>query len=247
MRSSIGLGFGCGMGAGGSWTPKRLGSSLALWLRADKGVSLNGSSVTAWADLSGNGRDFSQGTASKQPTINATGLGGRPAVVFDGVNDIVSAAGLSALTTSADTFIVMQLANDPPTQGFGACWQIASTNNNEDYVPFYIGRTVYCGIFSTARKTVSPIGSAGYFASPRIFAVYSKAADWRLSTDGVERFATATNTFSSTGTIALGSDPEIAYPFHGRFAEVIIASPSLSDAQRVKVTKYLGARYGITV
>lgn len=248
MRTSIGVGIGCGLSGGGSpWTPKRLGSSLALWLRADKGVSFNGSNVAAWLDQSGNGRDFSQGTASRQPTWSATALGGQPAVVFDGANDIFSAATLSALTTSADTFIVMKCANDPATAGFGACWQIASPFGTEDYVPFYVGRQVYSGIFSTARKATVVVGSAGYFAAPRVFSVYSKNAEWKMLTDGVERFTTATNTFSSTGAIALGGDPEQNYPYHGSFAEVIIASPSLTAPQRAQVYAYLGKRYGIVV
>jgi hypothetical protein len=248
MRTSIGVGIGCGLSGGGApWTPKRLGASLALWLRADKGVFLNGSNVAAWADQSGNGRDFSQGTASRQPTWSATALGGQPAVVFDGANDIFSAATLSALSTSADTFIVMKCANDPALTGFGACWQIASLPGTEDYVPFYLGRQIYCGIFSTARKATVVVGSAGYFAAPRIFSVYSKNGEWKMSTDGVERFATATNTFSSTGTIALGGDPEQSFPYHGSFAEVIIASPSLTAPQRAQVHTYLGKRYGIVV
>ena len=71
-------------------------SSLApsvTWLQvvqADRGITLNGSTVSAWADQSGNAKDYSE--ATNQPTYNATGLNGRPTLTFDGVNDLLSSS-----------------------------------------------------------------------------------------------------------------------------------------------------------
>ena len=50
---------------------------LASW-ESGLGVSLNGSTVSAWADQSGNGWTLSQGTAANQPTsFNLRATGGR--------------------------------------------------------------------------------------------------------------------------------------------------------------------------
>ena len=47
----------------GGFTPKKL-SGLSLWLKADAGVTLSGPNVTAWADQSGNSRNFTKSIAN---------------------------------------------------------------------------------------------------------------------------------------------------------------------------------------
>jgi hypothetical protein len=63
-------------------------AGLALWIRGDAGVTLDGSNnVTTWADQSGNGRDLTQGTAGKRPAGTAVTLNGLAVVRFDGSDD----------------------------------------------------------------------------------------------------------------------------------------------------------------
>jgi len=67
--------------------PSSLGG-LALWLKADAGVTLSGSNVTAWADQSGNGRtvgvvDF--------PFLTANSINGKPTIDFNGSTQYVDA------------------------------------------------------------------------------------------------------------------------------------------------------------
>lgn len=55
------------------WTPERL-TNCALWLdaRDSSTVQLNGNTVAAWLDKSGNGRNAAQSTAANQPPYNAS-------------------------------------------------------------------------------------------------------------------------------------------------------------------------------
>jgi hypothetical protein len=62
------------------WTPLELGASLRLLLHADLGITLNGGTVSAWADQSGQGAHFVQATAANQP-LYGTLSGGLAAVV----------------------------------------------------------------------------------------------------------------------------------------------------------------------
>lgn len=63
------------------WSPRTL-RPLAHY-RADRGITLNGADVSAWADSSGNGyASFVESIAVKQPAYSATAMGGRPGVVF---------------------------------------------------------------------------------------------------------------------------------------------------------------------
>ena len=48
----------------------------------------DGSSVATWGDRSGNGNDFTE--ATNQPTFKQSWLNGKPAVEFDGSNDVMS-------------------------------------------------------------------------------------------------------------------------------------------------------------
>lgn len=63
------------------WTPAEI--TTALWLDAADSatITLNGSTVSQWADKSGNGRHATQGTAANQPARIIDGI------QFDGVND----------------------------------------------------------------------------------------------------------------------------------------------------------------
>jgi hypothetical protein len=54
-------------------------SGLSLWLKADAGITLSGSDVTAWADQSGNGNDAA---ATDTPTLST--VSGKTFVDFSG-------------------------------------------------------------------------------------------------------------------------------------------------------------------
>lgn len=81
------------------YNPKTiLGVNLKLWLRSDLGITLNGTTVSAWADQSGNELDFSWPTAAAQPTYTAidSNWNDKPSLSFDGVNDILASDASSS-------------------------------------------------------------------------------------------------------------------------------------------------------
>jgi hypothetical protein len=80
-------GFGGGAAAGRpAVTDAPDQSGILLHFRADTGITLNGSDVSAWADQSTGGFDLTQGTAGRQPAFSAAGgPNGTEAVDFAGV------------------------------------------------------------------------------------------------------------------------------------------------------------------
>lgn len=229
------------------WTPSDLGVKLVQWLRADMGVTLDGSGVESWDDQSGDDRLFLQLDAAKQPTFGATYIGGRPAIVFDGSDDILDGDPFTDLAGngSAELFIVMQLVADPPVTGSGGSWQLGSPNGTEEYVPLTNGQ-IYAGDFSTVRKSTAVNMGADFFTSPRIFSVSSKAGEWKMYLDGVEVYTTATNTFAVGTAAAIGGDPEQAgVRLCGGIGEVLIASPMCSTEERAEAIAYFKERYTI--
>ncbi len=87
---------------------------LRLWLRADSGVTRNGTTVSNWADQSGNGNHAIQFTADRQPLFVTSGLNGKPILRFDGLNDKLGFTG-SARMSKISYFLVFK--NDSGAMG----------------------------------------------------------------------------------------------------------------------------------
>src|SRR5687768_11145672 len=83
-------------------------AGLKLWLKADAITGLaDGDPVTTWADSSGEGNDFTQGTAGNKPIYKTSILFGLPVVRFDGTDDVLLGGDLSADFPSAATLFVL--------------------------------------------------------------------------------------------------------------------------------------------
>jgi hypothetical protein len=78
----------------GGWNPLA-DSALVLSADADLGITLNGSDVAAWADQSGNGNHLVMATALYQPEYQATGLNGRPAILWSGAQVLHTVGNLA--------------------------------------------------------------------------------------------------------------------------------------------------------
>ena len=89
--------------ATGNCTDNRVPVSdgLVFHVRGDEGVSAGDEgSIAGWADQSGNGQHLS--VLSGDPVWSAGELNGHATVLFDGVNDAVGAANMSAFPQGAD-------------------------------------------------------------------------------------------------------------------------------------------------
>lgn len=75
-------------GGGGGFDPSQL-SGLKLWLKADAGVTVDGSgNVSSWADQSGSGKDVSQADAAKRPAyVTASVFRSKPGIRFPATGD----------------------------------------------------------------------------------------------------------------------------------------------------------------
>lgn len=57
-------------------------AGVFLWLRGDLGITLNGSTVSAWANQGTAGGSFIQATAARQPSYNVSGQAGWPSLTW---------------------------------------------------------------------------------------------------------------------------------------------------------------------
>ncbi len=125
-------------------TPKVIfGSSLALWLRADSGITI-GTGVSAWADLSGNARHALQATGGNQPAYSASGLNGKPAVVFDNADDEL--ANLSSWLADGSAYTVYMVGKctvDPDSLNSQTMFRIQSSGGTQSVLQMRFSAGVY--------------------------------------------------------------------------------------------------------
>lgn len=75
----------------GPYGPAGVGdnASVTFWLRADRNVTLQGNQVSAWGDALGSDNVAIQNSTDNMPELLESGISGRPAISFDGGNDLL--------------------------------------------------------------------------------------------------------------------------------------------------------------
>jgi hypothetical protein len=239
---------------------------LQLWLKADAGATLNGSTVSSWADQSGNGNDAIQLDAPRQPLLVRDGLHGLPVLRFDGTDDRLVLKGRSVMS-QLSLFIVLKIdsgatgpnPNFPITLGdaeatgrvFFLGMQTEVSRDSSDLI--FVGAALGIGVRATAPGCAA-------FGRWNTISVTANQTIWSatLRANGVNASIApyGKNMFLSvplgsptaTGLGGLGGGDGIPiYP--GRavakcdIAEVIVYNTVLSDSLSQSVEQYLGAKY----
>lgn len=238
---------------------------LALWLKADAGVTTEGTgTVTYWADQSPNANDAAprwDGTPDERPVQVMDVVGGKPAIRFDGIDDVLEVYNSPSLQPMEGSwtvfFVAKRLAASqgdyPPVIGSRA-WQTGSDNGWG--VSFASGGVVASHLAD---------GSTGH----DLPAVGSNA---RLSQDSFEiwqveehREAGTTSFYRNfdldrqlVTSMPVGTVNQIEFVYLGRdmdgsnnrranmdLAEVLVYNRALSPSERNSVASYLNAAYSL--
>lgn len=222
-----------------------------LWLRADLGITLNVGNVSAWADQSGNGLDVSQGTAASQPLYVASWKNGKPAITFDGVDDILRRATAFFTAGQALTiFVVGQSPVDPDAVDIGSnmrAWfaiqSVAGADAN--FITRYNGVSRFAAWTGAAGPTIS--GNFGIGTNPAYLCWSTDgsggAANMTFRANGVAKTTSAGlgDTTNTSLTINIGGGAGSGF-LAGTIAEVIIYAGV--DAQIPATETYITSFYG---
>ena len=224
-------------------------ANLALWLKADVGITTSGSDVSTWADQSGNGKNAGTNGVSNLPALSSTNLNYNSIVEFDASNSEALATSSifgTATYTDVNIFTVTQVSS------------IASNMilfNEEDGVT-RVGTTHYwagnhewdAGAFSgdnrllvswTESLTTPYVWGYEYESGTPRQAIYRDG-----STIGSDATAPAF-TLSGTQPFNIGYIATSSSSFNGDIAEIIIYTSSLSDSEQQEIQTYLAIKYGI--
>lgn len=92
-------------------------AGMAMWLKANAGVTVTNGVVSSWLDYSGNGRDAVQATEANRPVYLSNAREGYPGMRFDGTNDmltyILPVNGLTGVTV----FVASSATRDKAVAG----------------------------------------------------------------------------------------------------------------------------------
>lgn len=242
--------------ASGGFNPKKI-AGLELWLDANNSASitLNGSNVSQWNDLSGNGRHATNATAAEQPLYLPTGINSKGAVSFTRTSTHRMHGVFSRTLTGMTVFVLFRYSN------------VGNNSNNRFFAMIVGGLNDFGGTNhlspllrhgGAGQVNVGPYGggniAAVAAASYDTPLVYSLVADGSTVSTRINNGAasSANRTFNTIySNYALGSYRPSPLAgdanMDGYLAEIIVYGSALSDAARVQVATYLSTKWGVTI
>ena len=225
------------------FSPKSI-SGLSAWYDASNAASitLNGSTVSQWSDLSGNGRHQVQGSASLQPNYNATGLNGKGTITTTGTQWTQASAFATSSAGSYTAFFVVKFDS---IAGQPYAWQRGVVNGAHSVL-------VSAADTWAARRAAGNQGTIGKTLVQSTFYIVTAVFSATLSriyvgstvgTDNTTTVAAPTGNQVLT-LFALDSGTRAGSP---GFAEFIYYDAELSATQQGTVRAYLNKKWGVTL
>jgi hypothetical protein len=229
---------------------------LALWLRADQGVTQGAGTVSKWLDRSGNSRHAVQAVRIHQPTFVPNAIQGRPALRFDGVDDCLTfpcpVTGLPGMTIFLVAAVVEERTGEPYGAGKAAIyWKEMEPCGGVVVAPRPTKVNVYFGtgqgqdIFRTFRGMSL---DRGYSLTTAL----KSGSDAVVFVNGRESLRVggqnpAIAQCEKIGQLGRGEGDQGQIEgwtyFSGEIAEVIVYTRALGESERTSVEQYLLSKY----
>jgi hypothetical protein len=228
-------------------------SGIANWWDANDAatVTLNSGAVETWTSKAGLKTAASQSTANNRPVT--TTVNGKTALSFDGANDGFNFTGTAAIdetwiiaaAQTADQSGTRALVSDG-TDGQG----INIARGGSRFVDIAFGSPVVEGV--TRLRPAYAVNPATPFGPAVLSVVKSAAAGGFVFIDGTQRISAidGSPSFTTPGSRTMqriGYYGPTLFQFQGWLGEILLYNRALSASERLKVERYLGKKWGITV
>jgi hypothetical protein len=239
-----------------SFSPTSI-AGCVLWLRGDLGITLNGSTVSAWADQSGNGNNATQATAAKQPGTS-TAINGQACVNFTGTTALQMA---NFVASGAKTVICVRKISSP-----GGGYFDAITLNTGTLISNLIWSGIGGGYKNLMFQGDATFGSLGLIGVTQTLttAAHVDYFDFNGGSSTAtgsynEYFDGAAQTVSTSPGLGLTASDlsaiggrivaagTISQGVVGDLGEVIVYNSVVSATNRNNLAAYLQTRWGVTM
>ena len=224
-------------------------SDLAVWLRADSGVTFDipTKQVSSWADKSGQNNNVSQIVSSNQPLRHGYGgVNDKAYIGFDGTNDDFISNGNSPIGTDFTIFEVSKI-NGQTNCVFsynktGVSSIYFGTNTRELYATVEDAEVAITTKTNVDNLATNHIGILKK-NSKRIDLEYYDSAN-SIKTNNTNLAFNESTTFN-TDKFNIGSYVDDSLLLDGNISEIIVYNRSLSESEISDVKGYLNLKYKI--
>jgi trimeric autotransporter adhesin len=200
--------------------------------------------VTTWYDQSGNGRDATQTTAVRQPSIATAGVVrvdgvGNPQVYFDGISHAMNGPVYTAVAPITQNFVfnpsATQVAYAMVLTARPAVQEFRRNATNPQWTQL-------------VNASVSMIDATTGFGVPRVSTTLFGATQSDLYANGSLVATAVAATGNVISGITIGNrTPGNPYQYFGGMGEIIFLPAALSTTDRQTLERNQGVAFGITV
>jgi hypothetical protein len=216
-------------GAKGLWTPNALGSALQFWVDAndESSITLNGSRVAQWNDLSGNGRNLGQVTSGQQPEWITGAIN---EVRSDATNDSMSTSGFSI------------------SQPFARFSVLTRRSTGNGTILNSIGASPNNALATTSSTQINVFGGSASITSAQTFSLAQRSqfaemfngASSLLFNNGTSTGPTNIGTNGLNG-VRISGGTQLSTGFHS----ILVMNRVPTTDERQRIEGYLAHRYNI--
>jgi len=225
--------YGAGESGPSPWTPADI--TTALWLDAnDADTITEATGVSQWDDKSGNSRDVTQGTGSRQPIYDSV----NKKVTFDGSDDYMKSDSFTELSQPNTLFVVHKFNG-----GLGVFQNIFDGANTGSRNAYYIDTSKALAFDAGTFKTST------YIANTSDTLISGVEFNSATNNSSIRVFGDPTFVNQACGTngidtFVLGRYDIVPGSYlNGDINELIFINDSLSDATRQKIEGYLAWKW----
>jgi len=235
-------------------------ADLALWLRADTGVAHSGGLVDAWQDqaVEVGGANTASGTGVSRPEWVLDGIGGRPAVRFDGLNDYLSVPDHDALDLGTGagkgwTVFAVYRRDDAATLFKDIVGKTSGASSTTDWRLFTQNGSLTWGTGTSGDAVAwmsrkEPVTAAAHVIAGTLTQTGETSGSKNLYVDGA---VVGTGNYTAKApanavTVTIGGYTESSGNLQGLIAEILVYRRTLSDDDLNNVGFYLQQKYGIS-
>ena len=207
--------------------------NLVLWLHADSGVVLNGSTVNQWNDISGNNNNAIQSVVASQPLyISGTPeLNNKPVIRFDGTDDVLL---INSGDTVGSAFVVIKWNGALPN--FPA-YNSVLTQQNYTSLPkgLFIAQQGTTDFYTAGTDVM--FGINDFYVNGQQTINLSPIDEYKIIS-GVTSVQ-----LQYLSDFVIGRFFQFPTFWNGDIAEIIVYRTQLTPSQRQQVEQYLSDKY----
>ena len=206
----------------------------------------DGTAVSTWGDRSGNNNDFTE--ATNQPTFKASWLNGKPAVEFDGVDDVMSDSDFFSNVDFSGKNVTMIVVYQPQGDTSYSITETGSYGGDDRTYSFgnlysssFLGTRIFNGAFNEKSPAIRSASTFGLRIDNTAVS-YKIYYNNRVQYDHTAYASSHFGTSSSGMKIGCGDS---TYKLDGFISEVLVFNTNISDSDFNTIHTYIDNKYSV--